>query len=98
MLSEQTVALGAGWESMNIQLDGAEAQSERGTREEGLWRTAPGPVEHLHCDLQEEPQSLQEKGESTRSLLVSDQKVALKTPNLAGYVARTCTPIPWRLR
>ncbi|XP_011903893.1 PREDICTED: zinc finger protein 641 isoform X5 [Cercocebus atys] len=62
MLSEQTAALGTGWESINVQLDGAEPQVERGSKEEGPWRTAPGPLEHLCCDLEEEPQSLQEKG------------------------------------
>lgn len=85
MLSEQTAALGTGWESMNVQLDGAEPQVERGTQEEGPWRTAPEPLEHLCCDLEEEPQSLQEKGESPEgvcvestaqsSLLISVQKV-----------------------
>ncbi|XP_069346242.1 zinc finger protein 641 isoform X1 [Eulemur rufifrons] len=64
MLSEQTAALGTGWESMNVQLDGAEPQVERGGQEEGPWRTAPGPLEHLCCDLEEEPQSLQEKAQS----------------------------------
>uniref|UniRef100_A0A9L0J1H0 Zinc finger protein 641 n=1 Tax=Equus asinus TaxID=9793 RepID=A0A9L0J1H0_EQUAS len=64
MLSEQTAALGTGWESMNVQLDGAEPQVERGTQEEGPWRTAPEPLEHLCCDLEEEPQSLQEKAQS----------------------------------
>uniref|UniRef100_A0A096N2G8 Zinc finger protein 641 n=3 Tax=Cercopithecinae TaxID=9528 RepID=A0A096N2G8_PAPAN len=64
MLSEQTAALGTGWESINVQLDGAEPQVERGSKEEGPWRTAPGPLEHLCCDLEEEPQSLQEKAQS----------------------------------
>nr|KAF6371276.1 zinc finger protein 641 [Myotis myotis] len=64
MLSEQTAALGPGWESMNVQLDGAEPQVERGSQEEGPWRMAPGPLEHLCCDLEEEPQSLQEKAQS----------------------------------
>ncbi|MXQ91392.1 hypothetical protein E5288_WYG004646 [Bos mutus] len=65
MLSEQTAALGTGWESMNVQVDRAEPQVERGSQEEGPWRTAPGPLEHLCCDLEEEPQSLQEKAQST---------------------------------
>ncbi|KAB0395504.1 hypothetical protein E2I00_005775 [Balaenoptera physalus] len=64
MLSEQTAALGTGWESMSVQLDGAEPQVERGSQEEGPWRTAPGPLEHLCCGLEEEPQSLQEKAQS----------------------------------
>ncbi|XP_066224928.1 zinc finger protein 641 isoform X2 [Saccopteryx leptura] len=64
MLSEQTASLGTGWESMNVQLDGAEPQVERGSSEEGPWRIAPGPLEHLCCDLEEEPQSLQEKAQS----------------------------------
>ncbi|NP_001166153.1 zinc finger protein 641 isoform 3 [Homo sapiens] len=64
MLSEQTAALGTGWESMNVQLDGAEPQVERGSQEERPWRTVPGPLEHLCCDLEEEPQSLQEKAQS----------------------------------
>lgn len=74
MLSEQTVALGTGWEPMNVQLDAsepmnvqldaAEPQSERGTWEEGSGRTVPRPLEHLHCGLEDEPLSLQEKGES----------------------------------
>ena len=88
MLSEQTAALGTGWESMNVQLDRAEPQVERGSQEEGPWRTAPGPLEHLCCDLEEEPQSLQEKGESPEgvcgkhnaenNLLISIEKVELK--------------------
>lgn len=68
MLSEQTAALGVGWGPTNVQLDGAESQMERGNQEEGPWRTAPGPLEHLHCDL-EEPLALQEKGENTRGIL-----------------------------
>lgn len=64
MLSEQTAALGTGWESMNVQLSGAEPQVERRNMEEAPWRTVPGPLEHLCCDLEEESQSLQEKGES----------------------------------
>lgn len=64
MLSEQAVGLGTGWEPMNTQLDAAEFQSERGTREEGSWRTAPRPLEHLHCGLEDEPLSLQEKATS----------------------------------
>ncbi|NP_001344997.1 zinc finger protein 641 isoform X2 [Mus musculus] len=64
MLSEQAVGLGTGWEPMNTQLDAAELQSERGTREEGSWRTAPRPLEHLHCGLEDEPLSLQEKATS----------------------------------
>lgn len=89
MLSEQTVALGAGWEPMNVQLDAAEPQSERGTQDEGPWRTSPRPLEHLQCGLEDESLSLQEKGKSTgglgntRSLIVSAHKVALKIPNLA---------------
>ncbi|XP_007653013.1 zinc finger protein 641 isoform X2 [Cricetulus griseus] len=63
MLSEQTAALGVGWGPTNVQLDGAESQMERGNQEEGPWRTAPGPLEHLHCDL-EEPLALQEKAQS----------------------------------
>lgn len=70
MLSEQTAVLGTGWESMNVQLDGTEPQVERGSQEEGPWRTAPGPLEHLCCDLEEEPQSLQEKGESLEGVCV----------------------------
>ncbi|XP_031210314.1 zinc finger protein 641 isoform X2 [Mastomys coucha] len=74
MLSEQTVALGTGWEPMNVQLDAsepmnvqldaAEPQSERGTWEEGPGRTVPRPLEHLHCGLEDEPLSLQEKAPS----------------------------------
>ncbi|OBS79487.1 hypothetical protein A6R68_18092, partial [Neotoma lepida] len=59
-----TAALGAGWESANVQLGGAEPQTDRGNREEGPWRTAPGPLEHLHRGLEEEPLSLQEKAQS----------------------------------
>lgn len=70
MLSEQTAVLGTGWESMNVQLDGTESQVERGSQEEGPWRTVPGPLEHLCCDLEEEPQSLQEKGESLEGVYV----------------------------
>lgn len=66
MLSEQPAALGAGWESTNVHLDGAEPQMERGNQEEGPWRRAPGPLEHLRCDLEEEPLSLQEKCEDTQ--------------------------------
>lgn len=66
MLSEQTAALGTRWESMNAQLDGAQSHVERRSQEEGPWRTAPGPLEHPCCDLEEEPQSLQEKGENHR--------------------------------
>lgn len=91
MLSEQTAALGTGWESINVQLDGAEPQVERGSKEEGPWRTAPGPLEHLCCDLEEEPQSLQEKGESpqcvgstVRSLLIFVPEVGLKISQLPG--------------
>lgn len=78
MLSEQTAALGTGWESMHVQLDGAEPHVERGSQEEGLWRTAPGPLEHLCCDLEEEPQSLQEKGESLEGVCMGStvQRVA----------------------
>nr|XP_017194998.2 zinc finger protein 641 isoform X1 [Oryctolagus cuniculus] len=64
MLSEQTAALGTRWESMNAQLDGAQSHVERRSQEEGSWRTSPGPLEHLCCDLEEEPQSLQEKAQS----------------------------------
>lgn len=76
---------------MNVQLDGAEPQVERGSQEEGPWRMAPGPMEHLCCDLEEEPQSLQEKGERLEdvcagntvqnSLLISVHRVELKIPN-----------------
>lgn len=54
---------------MNIQLDGTEPQVERGSQEEGPWRAAPGPgpLEHLCCGLEEEPQSLQ-KGEKQQSV------------------------------
>lgn len=55
---------------MNVQLDGTEPQVERGSQEEGPWRTAPGPLEHLCCDLEEEPQSLQEKGKSLEGVCV----------------------------
>lgn len=66
MLSEQAIGLGTGWEHrMNAQLDAAEPQSERGTPEEGPWGTAPR-LEHLHCGLEDELLSLQEKGESTQ--------------------------------
>ncbi|CAO2601053.1 Zinc finger protein 641 [Lemmus lemmus] len=64
MLSEQPAAPGAGWESTNVQLDGAEPQLERGNQEEGPWRRAPGPLGALHCELEEEPLSLQEKSQS----------------------------------
>lgn len=73
MLSEQPAALGAGWESTNVHLDGAEPQMERGNQEEGPWRTAPGALEHLHCDLEEEPLSLQEKCEDMQDALESLQ-------------------------
>lgn len=66
MLSEQTGALGAGWEPMDLQLDAAGLQSESGGREEHPWRRAPRPLESLHCGLENEPLSLQEKGESTQ--------------------------------
>ncbi|XP_005406704.1 PREDICTED: zinc finger protein 641 [Chinchilla lanigera] len=61
MLSKQTAALGTGWESMNMQLDGTEPRVERGSQEEGPWRTAPAPrpLEHLCCGREDEPQSLQ---------------------------------------
>lgn len=88
MLSEQSVAPGAGWEPMSAQLDAAEPGSERGAREEGPWRTAPRPLEHLHGGLEDETLSLQEKGKSTRGwggwealeVSVSAQRVALKIP------------------
>nr|XP_045007825.1 zinc finger protein 641 isoform X1 [Jaculus jaculus]XP_045007826.1 zinc finger protein 641 isoform X1 [Jaculus jaculus]XP_045007831.1 zinc finger protein 641 isoform X1 [Jaculus jaculus] len=67
MLSEQTAAPGAGWESMSVQLDGTEPQMERRNHQEGQWRTAQGPLEHLCYNTEEEPQSLQEKGEGPQA-------------------------------
>lgn len=49
---------------MSAQLDAAEPGSERGAREEGPWRTAPRPLEHLHGGLEDETLSLQEKAPS----------------------------------
>ncbi|XP_008831400.1 zinc finger protein 641 [Nannospalax galili] len=74
MLSEQTAALGTGWESMNVQLDGAEPQLQRGNWEEGPWRTTAGPLERLHCGLEEEPQPLQEKAQSAPWIPASPQE------------------------
>lgn len=104
MLSEQTAALGAGWESASIQLGGAEPQVDRGNRE-GPWRTAPGPLEHLHCGPEEEPLSLQEKGKNTQGVSEALEvlqsllkKCCEKSLAWLGAVADTCNLISWRLR
>ncbi|KAM6214701.1 zinc finger protein 641 isoform 2-T2 [Rhynchocyon petersi] len=72
MLSEQTAALGDGWESRSVQLNGAEPQVGRRSQEEAPWKTAP--PEHLCCDLEEEPQFLQEKAESAPWVPASPQE------------------------
>ncbi|XP_058512043.1 zinc finger protein 641 isoform X1 [Ochotona princeps] len=74
MLSEQTAALRTGWESTNVQLDRARPPAERGSQEEGPRRTAAGPLEHLYCGLEEEPQSLQEKAQSAPWVPASTQE------------------------